>query len=692
MKMRGIRWLSILLVLVLLGTLGGAFAVEYPAASEEVEPAAAETATPDAEEPAAPAYVPAMPVLPAADGDAEDSEVEYGYLILNTGYYGYYEYPWQTEVQIEVVKGSHFTAETPTAISDAFLFEGWYTGVQGKGERITGETVIGDELRAYGCWRPNPAAIPVMELNAVYPLEITSFGEFFAFTPSETASYDIYTADNDPYEGTAVIQLLDDKLNHIAYSSMMDHDLNAIISMELTAGTTYYIKFDDEAEIVVTEPIDVYAVAHYYKEVVLDANGGKYPEWAKDDTKYYYRYTPGEIFAPPYNPSIDDSERAFAGWATTEDAVEPDIIEYMEYEDLGDVLYAVYTETVTVTFDANGGYLNGNPDLKTRQLTYGKGHIFYVPHAEYDDPYTEIMGWMDQNGVIVPHTTMNDPGYQYMEDSYMTALWGRYLVVDANGGCFRFNADLIRMELLFPTYKPFSNDRVIELAGEPINFDDTKYLAGWATDPDAEEPDVIEGETDVVGLRYIFAIWKDDTYYIAEGEDQTWEKGSTDGLRVVVKRTGDDTMTFSCFRGVTVDGEQPDFTRDEGSLILTLPASYLETLDAGEHELRISFTEDVTVETAFTVTEPEGSSDKDKDKDKDPDKDKDSDKSGSDTDKNKSSDKKTDSNTKNSTKSPKTGDRNDILPWIALLGLSSAGLAAAAFSAGRKRKTARSSK
>ncbi|MBQ4417347.1 MAG: hypothetical protein II868_06595, partial [Butyrivibrio sp.] len=178
---------------------------------------------------------------------------------------------------------------------------------------------------------------------------------------------------------------------------------------------------------------------------------------------------------------------------------------------------------------------------------------------------------------------------------------------------------------------PFDSGQIVMAHGEPVNFDDLQYLAGWATDPDLEEPDVLDGVTDVMGLTEIYAIWKEDRYYIADGADAVWEKGSDEGLTVTVKRTGDDTLTFSMFEGVFVDGERTEqFSRKEGSLILTLDPAYLETLEEGEHALLISFTQDAFVETAFTVRKAQDV--------------------------------------------PETGDRQKAMPWALVAGLAAAAL------------------
>lgn len=362
-----------------------------------------------------------------------------------------------------------------------------------------------------------------------------------------------------------------------------------------------------DEEIIANEPIDIYAVYGRYKSVMLDANGGWFSSLGHDVTEQEYAYHEGKIFSPSYGLTIDEDSRMFSGWATTPDATEPDVIEGEVYDDLGQRLYAVYGEKVNVTFDANGGYFFIYPDMKRYEKSHGKGHVFEPVHVQHEDTNMTLMGWKDQDGVFIPYSSRTYPGYKYIKDTYLTAQWGRYIITDANGGCFQFDKDLTRLKLLFATYEPFSSNRIIELVGEPINFDDMKYLAGWATAADADTPDVLDGGTDVMGLRKIYAIWKDDSYYISKGKNQSWEKGSKKGLSVTAKRIGNDEMAGTCFRGIKIDGEQiftPSFNRKDNLLTLTLTPKYLETLAVGKHTLRLEFTADAFLETTFTITKP----------------------------------------------------------------------------------------
>ena len=89
---------------------------------------------------------------------------------------------------------------------------------------------------------------------------------------------------------------------------------------------------------------------------------------------------------------------------------------------------------------------------------------------------------------------------------------------------------------------------------------------------------------------------------IIEGANGKWQKGSEDGLSFT------SNAAFADFLKVQVDGKDVDssnYTVKEGSTIVTLKASYLETLPVGKHTLAI-VSDTGTAETEFTVLAAEG--------------------------------------------------------------------------------------
>ena len=88
-----------------------------------------------------------------------------------------------------------------------------------------------------------------------------------------------------------------------------------------------------------------------------------------------------------------------------------------------------------------------------------------------------------------------------------------------------------------------------------------------------------------------------NTYQIINGANSSWTHDS-DG-NITIRGNGD----FSKFTGVKVDGnliDKSNYTAKEGSTIITLKASYLNTLSAGTHTVEILWT-DGSASTTFTT-------------------------------------------------------------------------------------------
>lgn len=82
-------------------------------------------------------------------------------------------------------------------------------------------------------------------------------------------------------------------------------------------------------------------------------------------------------------------------------------------------------------------------------------------------------------------------------------------------------------------------------------------------------------------------------YWVVEGRDQTWTKGSADGLKFTLNVHGGNVTN------IYIDGEVVDFEVDENGDIV-ISAEVFEALEAGEHEVVFGFV-DGSCMTNFTV-------------------------------------------------------------------------------------------
>jgi hypothetical protein len=119
--------------------------------------------------------------------------------------------------------------------------------------------------------------------------------------------------------------------------------------------------------------------------------------------------------------------------------------------------------------------------------------------------------------------------------------------------------------------------------------------------------------------KAVQAVFEKIPYKCAEGEGRSWEKGSSSGLIFTFEATGSKDP-FDHKNGVEVDGIEISkgyYDERKGSLIIEVKPGYLETLSAGQHQLRAKFTDyEPGIAVNFAISEASGGKDSDRDSDK----------------------------------------------------------------------------
>lgn len=104
-------------------------------------------------------------------------------------------------------------------------------------------------------------------------------------------------------------------------------------------------------------------------------------------------------------------------------------------------------------------------------------------------------------------------------------------------------------------------------------------------------PDTATAITDDTNYMYVYV---ENPVYTTTVEGNGYVPGSGKNIVFTTKRNFGDEKTFDSFADLTLDGKpvsEEYYTKARGSLIVTLKASYLDTLAEGDHTIKITFTD-----------------------------------------------------------------------------------------------------
>ena len=388
---------------------------------------------------------------------------------------------------------------------------------------------------------------------------------------------------------------------------------------------------------IITDSTDtVYADWTEVVAINLDYNGG-HDHFQPEITSKVATYPRWVKFETQMDPDIDDPSKDFAGWSRDPQAAVPDtdIVEgeneATDYD--GETFYAVYTDKVLTTYKTTGGtFMMNDPDATSYEASRGTGHIFYGMSVMSSNPRIEHVGWVDDKGNSTSATSDIDGTYHINGDTTFTALLKYKILAEGNGGhfvvgCGLGTCDREPLEISYTEEdSTFSYDDAKRTVGIPVSYEEGKSFIGYATTPDATEPDAIDGVTrltDLDGVDALYAVWADGPIaYLEDSSETSYIKGSKTGLRLVIKRTDDDSKTFSSFAGPSLDGavdpldenmpgyiSEDAYDTERGSLILTLHSDYLDSLDSGTHVLSINFNDVDSLDVSIIISDASSSSD-----------------------------------------------------------------------------------
>ena len=341
---------------------------------------------------------------------------------------------------------------------------------------------------------------PTIEVGDTITIEPSDNGmAYYQFTPEESGWYAMDSFDEELGVSYAYISILDDEEYHVV--SSWHHDLESEhlqLVYRFNAGETY--RFELEAD----GMSGTYCVTLYRPETYTvrfhSGEGYFYNESTGEQTDFYEdEFANGAIIDDFPTISYSLEGRHFSGWALNSDAVIPEIQSW-NYKVTGETdLYAVFGNTITITYDCNGGYSYylGEPSEQF-EMTLGAGDWFSYNRAYYPDDEKVFLGWFSERDGGEQYT--NDS--QMMEDTTVYAHWEEPITVtyNANGGTF---PDQGGGTTFTRQYTP--GDYFIYYHVE--HPEPNMHLIGWFTEPEGGE-EVGREDYRVTEDMTVYAHWR----------------------------------------------------------------------------------------------------------------------------------------------------------------------------------------
>ncbi len=248
------------------------------------------------------------------------------------------------------------------------------------------------------------------------------------------------------------------------------------------------------------EDVDLTACWAPARRVTLDPNGGFW-RWEGTEQAKTFAYPEGKEVTPS---EADRDGYVLFGWSDEPDG-ENVVNKYGTITVTDDMtLYALWRESVTVSFDGNGGRLVGSNAVKVEK---GASLVGYkVPDLYYpEDDHMTFVGWALHRDDTKPLSVWD---YLFEKDTTLYALWeeGRVITFDLNGG--RRKADLADVFIM-----PMLEDSIIFSSQYyyDIFSEGDKVFVGWTTKRDDPGTLISQGQ-DLYAVHddvTLYALWTD---------------------------------------------------------------------------------------------------------------------------------------------------------------------------------------
>jgi len=349
----------------------------------------------------------------------------------------------------------------------------------------------------------------------------------------------------------------------------------------------------------------------------LSGNGGA-TNFTSDDPAFNVRLNgDGEAMLGffTYDVTLADtahgSASASVGGSSNVTGLEPGVVVTLEVSPDEDYILdglSVKMEAIDVplTSVGDGVYTFEMPAADVTVQAAFRQYYFLIEFVDYDGSPLQRSKWASGETPVYS----GDPPADHLDEQYTYSFigWSPDIVPVTESAVYK------------AAYRSTVREYVITWKNDDGSLIDTTSVAYGQVPAHADAV-----KEDTAGFTYFFEKWSPDigpvtgeatytavytavekpVYTVTGGGDAEVNEGKAEDLVITVKRSPDDTVCFSLFRGLELDGagltEGTDYTAEAGSTVITIKGAVLNALAAGSHTVTALF-EDGRAETAVNVT------------------------------------------------------------------------------------------
>ena len=470
---------------------------------------------------------------------------------------------------VYAVKGTELRnwIEYPSSETQYRTFQDWYLDADYT-QQINSDYIITDDITLYAKW------------TECVKVTLDACGGYFTDDRTQPETEEMYVPEGNSISWELEYKIPENTDDHKAFDGWY-------------FDSTYKNKVGDNY--VPDQDTTLYAKWTDGYKITFDAGEGYFNLNYGEISEYLYKVVKkGDSFGSVSYITPSHNEKGFAGWCLTSDSGEVinDLYNYVPEKDI--TLYAKWVNKYTITYDACGGYFNGDQNQTTHRDEINEGGYLnnYIPTIA--DDYKAFDGWyLDED-----YTQKIEDMYEYYPKNSMTvyAKWTEAYKVtfDACGGVFGSDSSTYSVSV-----KKGSSIRDNSIyINEPSNGH--KVFDGWYLDVDYTKPvDSIYSYVPDKNTT-IYAKWADSykvTYdgcggYFGDADTTTYEVyvKAGEAIRYNYRTPDRDVNDHEMFDGWYLDAE---YTQPVDELYSYVPEkdtvfyakwadSYVITFDAGE--------------------------------------------------------------------------------------------------------------